>query len=347
VAVVFGEAAELFLQRSDLAGEELLDDPFLVLVGDVVEALSAAEVTGVGGVEGLEAAGVDEQAVDEAEEVVARGAGDGPVFGEGFIAGEDLLDDDEEAGRFRCGAGDAAAEAAEVGGGVVEPVEVVDAQASDLALADEAEDEGVGGLEDAGILDAYADEVVDGEEAAVVDLLGGGFPEGEPVGLIGEDPVEEGEAGGVAGPAVEDPDVFVDEGADLRVFDVEGPELLAEGLGGVAALGAFDGVAGAARREALERGREVEQGLEAGMVGAGGAGEDLEPVREDGGVGPGVEGQPGVVVLDEEAAVLEGEGELAVLEGLAVGVAEDGQDDLVGQSAAAGAPVDVEEGGVG
>ncbi len=61
----------------------------------------------------------------------------------------------------------------------------------------------VGCGEDLGILHAQADQVVHIEEAAVVDLLGGGAPGGQPVGLRVQQQVQAVEAVGISFDAVD------------------------------------------------------------------------------------------------------------------------------------------------
>ena len=75
---------------------------------------------------------------------------------------------------------------------------MVDAQAVDAALADEAEHGFVGAREHLRFLDAKAGEGVDVEEAAIVDVARGDAPMGEAVGLHLEDAVQRAEALGQA-----------------------------------------------------------------------------------------------------------------------------------------------------
>ena len=75
---------------------------------------------------------------------------------------------------------------------------MVDAQALDLAFAEQAKQQPVGVLEDLGLFHAHRGQLGDVEEAAVVDLLGRDPPEGQPIGLIVEQRVESVEAGWVA-----------------------------------------------------------------------------------------------------------------------------------------------------
>ena len=64
---------------------------------------------------------------------------------------------------------------------------MVDAQAGHEALAQEAKDQPVHRREDVGVLDADGGQVVDVEEPAIVNLLGGHAPVAETVGLLGQE----------------------------------------------------------------------------------------------------------------------------------------------------------------
>ena len=92
---------------------------------------------------------------------------------------------------------------------------MIDAQSRHQPLADEAHHEPVCLGEDVGILHADGRQVIDVEEPAVVDLLSGHAPVGQPVRLVHEQVVEQIEAAGVARRAIESSDVVLDEGGDL------------------------------------------------------------------------------------------------------------------------------------
>ena len=211
-AVLLGEAVEAAGEHGQFAGKRDAEDQFPCLVEEVFVALVPAGEAFVDALEGLAAAGVDEDAVDEVEEAIAGGAFDGPAGAEAFVAGQDFFGDDVEgAAVVEGGSGDAAfakglaagvLEVVEVAFGVVEAVGVIDAEAVNVAFADEFEEFAVDGVEDGGIFDADGGEFVDVEEAAVVDLVGGDAPEAEAVGLVREDAFEEVEAAGVAALAV-------------------------------------------------------------------------------------------------------------------------------------------------
>ena len=82
----------------------------------------------------------------------------------------------------------------EVAGGVAEAVGVVDPEAVEHPLADPLEDQAVAVLEDPLVLHPQADQRVDVEEPAIVQLLDGGLPEGQPVILPFEEGVDLGRA---------------------------------------------------------------------------------------------------------------------------------------------------------
>ena len=95
--------------------------------------------------------------------------------------GQYLLD--QRVDRFSRRLEDSVVQAVEVGGGIPQPVGVVDAQPVDGALLDQTKDEPVRGGEDVLVLDPDTREVVYGEEAPVVDLIAGDPPVRKPVGL--------------------------------------------------------------------------------------------------------------------------------------------------------------------
>ena len=109
---------------------------------------------------------VDQHPVGDGQELVPGGAGDRPG-GQALAVLEDLLDDHE---RHLGG------QPPQVGGRVGQAVDVVDPDPVDQALGDQPEDGGVGAQVDLGVLLADPDEVVDGEEAAVVEVDRGPAP---------------------------------------------------------------------------------------------------------------------------------------------------------------------------
>ena len=140
----------------------------------------------------------------------------GQVLAQALVAGEDLLDQQVDraavAGidlgplaRLAVGehVGDPRQQALAIAARVVHAVDVVEAHALDLALGDQAQQQAVGGLEHLGPLHAQASQLVDVEEAPVVDLRARDPPVGEAIGLVLQQRMERLERLGQAGRAVE------------------------------------------------------------------------------------------------------------------------------------------------
>ena len=85
---------------------------------------------------------------------------------------------------------------------IEQPVGMIDAEAGDLAFADQPQNQAVRGLEDLRIFHAHAGQLVHVEEAAVVDLVRRRPPVGQPIGLLVEQRVQPIEAARIAGRAV-------------------------------------------------------------------------------------------------------------------------------------------------
>ena len=123
---------------------------------------------GIGFAEAFLAGRVDEQAGHLIGEVVAGGAFHRPFLAQRLVARQDLLDHQIEALAGRLGA-----QAAKVAVGVEQAVDMVDAQPVHRAVGQQAEGKPVDVVEHLGQLHAQAGEVVDVEEAAIVDVVGG------------------------------------------------------------------------------------------------------------------------------------------------------------------------------
>ena len=119
---------------------------------------------------------VQEQAGDHAQRVVAGGPRARPVRRQPFRPGQDLL------GAYPQAAG-ALREPPQVATRVGEPVRMVHPQPVDDALAHQAEDHLVGGLEHRGVLDPDRDQRADVEEPPPVEVRRGQLPVGQPVML--------------------------------------------------------------------------------------------------------------------------------------------------------------------
>ncbi len=178
--IALRDAVRAMGEHGELARERRLHHQPLTNGEEDRQRCGAAREALVERAKALAVAAVDEEAVQLVQEVVARGAGDRPPFGERFSVAEDLLDHDPRA----AGLG---REALEIRARVEEPVDVVEAKPVDRSLAEETKHELVRRGEHLRILHAKRGEVVDVEEAAVVDLVERGSPVRETIGLCLEE----------------------------------------------------------------------------------------------------------------------------------------------------------------
>ena len=92
---------------------------------------------------------------------------------------------------------------------------MVDAKAGDLSLGQEPQDQAVRLLKDVGPLHADGRQLVDVEKPAIVDLVRGHAPIGEPVGLVLQQLVQQIEAPRVPLHAVKERHILLKERVDL------------------------------------------------------------------------------------------------------------------------------------
>lgn len=343
IDVAAGEAGEAGGEAADVGAEGEVDDVSLFVEGEGFVGAVAAGEGGVGGFEGRETGGVDEDTGGGGEEVIAGGAIDRPGW-QGLITFEDLFDDDPGVGA------EAFAQPVKVGGGVGEAVDVVDADPVDEMGVGEFEGERVGGFADFGAFDADTDQLVDVEEAAVVGFASGDLPVGEAPGLGGEQGVElgQGEGGRVAAVWVEAGGVEA-RGGGVEVGAAgggggEAVEAVLHGPGGVGALGAgFGGAGGQGAQSGFGGAEGLHERVAGAVVGGERGGAGGEPVD----AGGRVEGDAMLVVAEHEAMRgLVGDGEVAAAQGLAVAFAEHRQKDAIAGFGPGRVPVDVEPGGM-
>ena len=127
---------------------------------------------------------VDEHGLERVHELVPGGAGDRPVAAQAFPGGEDLLDQDRRTRGVRGACSrHGGGERVEVRGGIEQPVDVIDAKPRDRAVGDPAEHPRMRGGEHERVLDAHADQIVDLEEAPVVQVVAGASPVHQAIGL--------------------------------------------------------------------------------------------------------------------------------------------------------------------
>lgn len=94
VAVLSGEGMELVGEGIEFRGEGAIEDEEFVVEDFCIETGMVSGERAMDTVEGVFVAGVDEEAIEEVEEIVTGGAGDGPIIGQLFAVAEDFFDED-------------------------------------------------------------------------------------------------------------------------------------------------------------------------------------------------------------------------------------------------------------
>ena len=123
--------------------------------------------SGVDAAEAFLAGRIDQQRENEVREVVAGGALDRPVLAQQFMRCQDLLDHEIEVVPRLL------AQPLQITLGIEQPVDMVDAQTVEDAAFQKPEHQTVRVVEHLRQLHPEAGEVVDVEEAAIVDVVGG------------------------------------------------------------------------------------------------------------------------------------------------------------------------------
>ncbi len=262
--------------------------------------------------------GIDKQRQYLVGKVVAGAAVDRPIR-QPLVAREDLLNKDVE----RLAA--SLAQRRAIGGGVEQPVDMVDTQPVDLSMIDHVEHQPVGCIEQLGQFDAQPGQIVDVEKPAVVDLLGGNAPVGDPISLLLQQPMQTAKA--------RRPSRGPGEGLHRRRDRVGKCRVLRGHT-------AFQFGRTAARRFRFEPPQRRELALKIGQCGPG-------PSQDDG-IGMRRDRKTVVVVPGAEAALVrvETQRDLASLQHRAVLVAEHREQHPAFQILAQRIPVDVKIGGV-
>ena len=181
-------------------GERAAEDERLAAHRDLAEVELGTANVEEGAVALLDlatAGGIDEDGVELREKFVARGAGHGPLGAEPLASGKNLFDEHRNVGA-RQHLLDRGIQSIEIVARVSQAIDVVYSKTVELCVLHPLDDAAVRRAEDGGILHAQRDELVDVEEAAVVDLVRGAAPEDERVDLR----VEEGGDARVAALAV-------------------------------------------------------------------------------------------------------------------------------------------------
>ncbi len=168
-------------------------------------------------------------AVELHQRLVARGALNRPGAGQGFLGFKNFFD-------HNVGVAQAIAQPFEIGGGVVQPVDVVDAHTVKLADFYHLVNQAVGLLKHLGVVDLEADQLVDGKKSAVVEFFRAHLPKRQTVELFSQQLIEQIKAAGLVGGAVKNHQVLVDKFAYLVAVLVNVPEQAFGKLGLVAVL---------------------------------------------------------------------------------------------------------------
>ncbi len=345
--VPFGDALERVGEDVQLTRQQRLDHRVLGRQHHVPERPPIADEVAIEQVPGALAGGIDEETVDQAREIVPRRAGNLPVRSQRLVMRENLLDHDVESppsvriamrGVRPC----ERLQLAAVAPGIEQAVDVVESDALHAAFPDHATEQAVCGVEERAVLHANAGELVDVEEAPVVDLVGADPPEGQPVVLALEQRVQRPEALRIAGGAVECSGRVGHEPGRLGMAGTERAEIGLERRHLAVRFLAPPGRPVGATKITCD---PLEGGL--GPVGTGPPGSEAAP--DHGGVRAGAQRQPVVVIPDAERALLgsEPEGQLAARQDDAVVVPEDGKQHPAPQPRLRGHPVDVEVVAVG
>ena len=234
-----------------------------------------------------------------------------------------------------CPQEEGALQVAEIPRRIPEAVGVVDAQGGDLALVEQLEEQPVGLGEDLRLLHVDRRQLVDVEEAAVVDLLRGHAPVRHAVGLLLEEPVEGVEAARLAGPPVDALTLAASAPAHRPVADQRRQRRLISLL-----AAALDALRAGLVRWACERaGADAHHSSTASSSGPSSADSRGAWARAHG-VGARVHRQ--VFSSIEKKAAVVADAQLPVLEHRPVVIAEHRQEHAVGRPGD-GLPVDVEE----
>ena len=220
---------------------------------------------------------------------------------------------------------------AQVSGGVVKSVGMVNTQAVHLTVRDQAKYQSVRGLEDIFALHGERGQVVDVKESAVVDLVGSHSPVREAVALILEQVIQKREAVRVARAARKASHVAVDKIPDRLAFRGQRRQPALDHFLLTLAFRNFFGLGIRAARE-VAHGRRNTLVLDEGRIlGTQGLFQILEAVAEDSVVRAWCHRKTAIAVMDKKRSVAKRQAELAGLEHVAIEVGKDGEKHLVAQ----------------
>ena len=207
---------------------------------------------------------------------------------------------------------------------------MIDPQSVDQAPVHQVEHQSMAGFEYRVLLHPQRGEVVDVEEATVIDLVRGHPPEGGAVALGLDQQVQALRVGGVAFGAVVLPQTLAEVPGDVRGLLAEPRQMLFVMPRVPLALHAALRVGLGAGRQVSEGGDQAGQIQERRGLGPEPGLQPPDPGGQDQGVLPGIDREAVLVIEDAEGPQLgvEGEAQLAAVEDVAVVIAQDGQQHL-------------------
>ena len=162
-----GDAGGVAGEHVKLARHLMLHDPDLAFVDDVLERLGQAGEVGIDAAESFLVGGVHEQPADEVGELVAGRPLDRPVLAQMLMVRQDLFDNEIKRLRRLFAQADAIAL------GIDQTVDMVDPDAVQRAVRHQIQYQTVRQIEQFRLLHPQSGQLVDVEETAVVDVVGG------------------------------------------------------------------------------------------------------------------------------------------------------------------------------
>src|SRR6266481_2423163 len=191
-SVMLGDSVQPAGQHVQFARHRHLQDQQFALVNQIGVGLGPAAELAVEAKQGTLTRGIDKKSVEKIQEAISSGSFDRPGTTKFLISHQDLLCHEEKpsprsrlAGACLCSAREwnLLLEVLKVFLRIVQAVRMVDSHPIHVTLADEIEHQRVHRRKYFGILHPDCSQVVDVEEATVVDLIGGHTPETQAISL--------------------------------------------------------------------------------------------------------------------------------------------------------------------
>ena len=318
-------------QIVDVAGQMLGDDHPLVAVDQGLAGGGVAGERAIKGGKVLLGRRIAEQPVDHAKKIVTAGALARPTYRQLLAVFQNLLHHQIDIGRLF-------AQAAEVLRRIVEAVDVIDPQAGDFFLGHQFQDQLVGEGENLGVFDPQRDQVVDGEKPPIVEFFVTDFPVGQAEKLFAEQAVQQIEALGLAGLAIKDPDIFLDELMHLGTAVPQLPQhLLDKGNLVVALLTLLAG------RDVFEQVEHAQELDEVWMTALEPGAQPSEIVGEQPVVGFDADRKAEIIVVNGEPLLAVAQLQFAAFQTVAVKLAEKRRQHPAADALVEVVPVDIEK----